>query len=145
MSEFSDESELQKQTLISASNDSIRVDAGMVTGHTNGPTIITEPAQGLEPQPCTNGPLPQCKKSSSEPTRSVKYDVSPQWASNAISLTGTSVEISLEHLRSLYQDSCWDNKSAEGTVDLSQIISIALTPNFSGNIFSVKNIDSLKT
>ena len=65
----------------------------------------------------------------------VQYDVTPQWASNAIQLTGSSVEISLEQLRNLYQDSLdpatWDNKNSSAQ-DLSQIISISLTPNFTG-------------
>ena len=81
--------------------------------------------------------IPPCKSSSGLPSVNgrVQYNVSPQWASNAIQLTGTSVEISLERLRNLYQDSLdpdtWDNKNPTAQ-ELSQMISIALTPNFSG-------------
>lgn len=61
----------------------------------------------------------------------VSFNVEPYWAEDAVYLTSASVEISLDHLRSLFQEASHGGATHQVDED-PRTVSITLKPTFSG-------------
>lgn len=65
----------------------------------------------------------------------VQYEVYPKWAKDAVNLTGTSLEVSFEHLRTLYSQTQDQPAQEYG----SNPVQITLRPKFSGRLHAIIN------